>query len=208
MCLRTPHPACSIREHGWCRHGLPVESDTTQEDHRTLSKGSLVVPRTLSRLVALAHLWRGPSAYFNRDRSHPRHASRHEAAELALRLHDEVGQWLVFALLHVDRAMASGRELHDALDPVRTGLQRSSQAVRKMIEELDDGMTCAAEGSLQAAIDAALSNSPWSHCPLQLDLDPSLSDIPSAFAPLAARMIGELVGNAHRHAHASMGCQP
>lgn len=116
-----------------------------------------------------------------------------------LRVHDEIGQWLALAMLQIDGLRATKPEIHEGLGPLRASLERAVQAVR----DITRGQAEPTDSeSLLRAIQQALANSPWADYPLQCDLDPELSKITATQAPLAVRAIGELVGNAHRHAYA------
>jgi signal transduction histidine kinase len=119
---------------------------------------------------------------------------------LSLRLHDEVGQWLALSLLHLDTLRASRTDIHETLTPLRTSLERATQAMRNIVRE--EQASRPSVNSLLEAIQHALATSPWSHHPLQCTLGPELAYIAAEAAPLAMRAISELVGNAHRHAYA------
>jgi signal transduction histidine kinase len=120
---------------------------------------------------------------------------------LSLRLHDEVGQWLALGLLHLDEIRANQPDLHELLTPLRTSLERASQAVRDIVHGHDTAP--AVNDSLLTAIQHALAGGPWANHPLQQTLGDELDEIREDAAPLALRTIRELVGNAHRHAYAA-----
>jgi signal transduction histidine kinase len=119
---------------------------------------------------------------------------------LALRLHDEVGQWLALAMLQVDGIRASRPGSAQALDQLRGSLERAAQAVREVTRTLDAEPDAS---SLLTTIEHALADSPWAGYPLQRGLHPGLAKLAAAACPLAVRAVCELVGNAHRHAHAA-----
>ncbi|HEX7816641.1 sensor histidine kinase [Dyella sp.] len=130
----------------------------------------------------------------------PRDSVSTERNPLALRLHDEVGQWLALALLQVNGIPATDPEVQRTLDPLRASLDRAMQAIRDLLQGEE---TSASPCSLLAAIEQSLADCPWAEFPLESRLYPMLSDLPAAAAPLAPRAIRELVGNAHRHACAT-----
>lgn len=120
---------------------------------------------------------------------------------LSLRLHDDVGQWLALGLLHLDDIRANRPDIHEFLTPLRTSLERTTQAVREIIH----GQTppSPSTDSLLHAIQHALTTGPWANHPLQHAFGDELANLRADAAPLAVRAIRELVGNAHRHAYAS-----
>jgi signal transduction histidine kinase len=119
---------------------------------------------------------------------------------LSLRLHDDVGQWLALGLLHLDDVRASQPDIHELLTPVRTSLERARQATREIIHGQEPA-ACFSE-SLLVAIQHTLTHGPWANHPLQCSLGDELTHIRAEDAPIATRIIRELVGNAHRHAFA------
>ncbi|HEV2679991.1 MAG TPA: ATP-binding protein [Rhodanobacter sp.] len=123
-----------------------------------------------------------------------------ELNPVALRLHDEVGQWLALGILQIDGIRATRPELHELLGQLRTSLERATQSIREITQEFE---TAHDTSSLLAAIVHALTISPWAPYPLERILHPMLAELATNAAPLAPRAICELVGNAHRHAFAT-----
>jgi len=123
-----------------------------------------------------------------------------ELNPVALRLHDEVGQWLALGILQIDGMRATRPGLHQLLGQLRTSLERAAQSTREITQGLE---TARDTSSLLATIVHALTTSPWAPYPLERTLHPKLAELATEAAPLASRAICELVGNAHRHAFAS-----
>ncbi len=123
-----------------------------------------------------------------------------ELNPVALRLHDEAGQWLALGILQIDGIRSTRPELHELLGQLRTSLERAAQSVREITRESE---TAQGTRSLLATIVHALTVSPWAPYPLERILHPKLAELATNTAPLASRAICELVGNAHRHAFAS-----
>jgi signal transduction histidine kinase len=119
---------------------------------------------------------------------------------LALRLHDGAGQWLALAMLQVDSIRSARPEVAQVLGQLRGSLERAAQAVREATRTPDAEPDAT---SLLVAIEHALADSPWAGYPLQRGLHPGLAALAAATCPLAVRAVCELVGNAHRHAHAA-----
>jgi signal transduction histidine kinase len=123
-----------------------------------------------------------------------------ELNPVALRLHDEVGQWLALGILQVEGIRATRPELHESLGPLRTTLDRAAQSIREITQGFE---TARDTSSLLATIVHALTISPWATYPLERILHPMLGELGTLTAPLAPRAICELVGNAQRHAFAT-----
>lgn len=123
-----------------------------------------------------------------------------ELNPLALRLHDEVGQWLALGIFQIEVMGATRPELHELLGQLRTSLESAAQSIREIIEESE---TAHDTRSLLATIVHALTSSPWAPYPLEHMLHPMLAELATQAAPLAPRAICELVGNAQRHAFAT-----
>jgi signal transduction histidine kinase len=119
---------------------------------------------------------------------------------VALRLHDEVGQWLALGILQVEGIRAARPELYELLGQLRTSLECAVQSIREITQGLE---TTHDTSSLLATIVHALAVSPWASYPLERILHPKLAELATNAAPLAPRAICELVGNAQRHAFAT-----
>jgi len=122
-----------------------------------------------------------------------------ELNPVAMRLHDEAGQWLALGILQIDGIRATTPELHELLSQLRTSLERAAQSIREITQGLE---TAQGTSSLLATIVHALAVSPWAPYPLERILHPKLAEFTTHAAPLAPRAICELVGNAQRHAFA------
>jgi two-component system, NarL family, nitrate/nitrite sensor histidine kinase NarX len=123
-----------------------------------------------------------------------------ELNPVALRLHDEVGQWLALGILQIEVMGAARPELLELLGQLRTSLERAAQSIREITQEFE---TAHDTRSLLATIVHALTISPWAPYPLERILHPMLAELANQAAPLAPRAICELVGNAQRHAFAT-----
>jgi signal transduction histidine kinase len=138
------------------------------------------------------------------DRIHrrpsPRPLANAELAQIALYLHDEVGQWLALAMLQVDTLATEHAEAVDGLTRLRATLGQAAAAVHETIRCLDAE---AIPTSLLSAMERALASGPWGGHPLVARLAPELAQLAETRAPVASRIVRELVANAHRHARAT-----
>jgi signal transduction histidine kinase len=138
------------------------------------------------------------------DRIHrrpaPRPLANAELAQIALYLHDEVGQWLALAMLQLDTLATEHAEAVDGLSRLRATLDQAAAAVRETVRCLD---VEAIPTSLLSTLEQALASSPWGGYPLVARLAPELAQLAETRAPIASRIVRELVANAHRHARAT-----
>lgn len=120
--------------------------------------------------------------------------------ELGQYLHDEVGQWLALAMLQLDSIQPPTLIVEDALCNLRNSLEQASLAIRDATRRIGTPMGAP---TLLAAIEQILHSGPWAGHPLSANLSPALTELEQGRAPMAPRIIRELVANAHRHAHAT-----
>jgi two-component system, NarL family, sensor histidine kinase FusK len=157
-----------------------------------LSMAPSHIGRLRSRRLNLR--WR-PGRLLSRSSSAPA-----AGLDLSQYLHDEVGQWLALAMLQLDSIRPPTSIVEDALCRLRNSLEQASLAIRDATHLLGAPMDAP---TLLAAIEQSLNSSPWADRPLATRLSPALTELEQGRAPLAPRIIRELVGNAHRHAHAT-----
>ncbi|MEY2149776.1 MULTISPECIES: sensor histidine kinase [Rhodanobacter] len=129
-------------------------------------------------------------------------------AQLIQQLHDGPSQWMALALLQLDRALSTGRQV-DArlLDGVRTLLSEATRSIRGVLEDWCDTELPPAMSMVDALSDLGLRVAALTGLSLRVQCDNPATDPPATVSFTVLNVAQEVLLNTCKHApgaHAAM----